>query len=958
MQLRDTYQLINRRRRRRARSERSFSRNTERLGLGLALTISLLLSVTLLVLGLFYTNLITGLPSLDQLPILLNAENGLLLQPTRLYDRQGSQLLYTIENPGVPRRYLPLDPRKSEYISPHLVQLTVALVEAGFWQSPGFSLHNLTSSQPLTLAERLVSDLLLWQEPTGLRRAFYLRLLAAQLIARNGRSQVLEWYLNSAYYGHRAYGADSAAQLYLGKPASQLDLAESALLVAVAETPALNPIDSPVAARERQREVLDDLLEMGAINQQEHDQASQVEMRFMPAPQQPIPAASAFTHLVLDQLAKQFDTRRVEMGGLRIITTLDLDLQAQVQCAVVTQLLRLENQPTDAWLSTNRSCDAARLLPTMPPSSEILPATLSASAAILDPASGQLLALLGNSTLTSEAPVLTSHDPGSLLTPFISMVAFSRGFNPASLVWDVPATLPDDLTGQVNPDGNYHGPVRLRIAVANDYLLPLAHLLEQLGSDEVWRLAAPLGLTGLSGSQKPSALIFGNAEMTLLEAAHSYSVFANNGLLRGARLEPDDSLQPVVIRSVQEIDGRSWMDETPSETQAVLNEQLAYLVHNVLADDVARHPSLGYPNPLSLGRPSAAKVGQIAAGTQVWTVGYTKARLTAVWMGVPVQGDQPQLDVKMAAGIWHALMQYANRDLPQEDWSAPPGINTVSVCDPSGGLPTQACPSTVDEVFLAGSEPLMSDTLYRVLQVNRETGLLATVFTPAELVEERTYMIVPSEAQTWAESAGLSLPPTSYDVIDPPPPSAAAHIDSPEIFSYVRGKLILHGTASGNDFVSYRLQIGQGLNPQTWQQLGEEQTRAVTDGTLGAWDTQQNSDGLYALRLIVQRSSQHIETAVSQVTVDNTPPQVNITFPVTGQTLTSGEVVSLQCAVAESIGVARLAWYIDAKLSGETSQAPFSLPWSALSGNHILEVEAADLAGNTSRSESVPFTVK
>ena len=129
--------------------------------------------------------------------------------------------------------------------------------------------------------------------------------------------------------------------------------------------------------------------------------------------------------------------------------------------------------------------------------------------------------------------------------------------------------------------------------------------------------------------------------------------------------------------------------------------------------------------------------------------------LTGVRVGNLAQGDPAGVTPEIPAALWHALMQYTHRDQPSQSWSIPAGISTLDVCDPSGMLPTPACPNVVSEVFLPGSEPAQADTLYRPVQINRETGLLATVFTPSELVEDRVFMQVPAEAAAWAQQAGI-----------------------------------------------------------------------------------------------------------------------------------------------------------------------------------------------------------
>lgn len=189
----------------------------------------------------------------------------------------------------------------------------------------------------------------------------------------------------------------------------------------------------------------------------------------------------------------------------------------------------------------------------------------------------------------------------------------------------------------------------------------------------------------------------------------------------------------------------------------------------------------------------------------------------------------------------------------------------MNVCDPSGMLPTAECPNLVSEVFLNGNEPVRADTMYRKFAINRETGLLATVFTLPQLVEERVYLVVPGEARSWAESAGLEIPPSAYDVIQAPRFDENVNITSPDLFSEVSGKVEIQGTAAGDEFVSYRVLVGQGLNPQQWIQVAEA-SAPVTNGLLAEWNTS-GLNGLYAVQLQVVRNDQKVNTAIIQVTI-------------------------------------------------------------------------------------------
>ena len=948
--------------RRRNQRRHQFTPRLSRTARAVGSVLGILLAVAVVWAGFAWTRLTAGLPSIQILPVLLDRQNGQMLQPTRLYDRTGKHLLYTFENPGIPRRFLTIDPKVSGHFDPLLVQYMVKLYDPTFWQHPGFDWRSLTDPQPHTLAEHLVSDLLLEQEPASLRRALRMRLLAAQVVNRYGRVQVLEWVLNSTSFGHLTYGADSAARLYLGKPATDLSLAETALLLAVSQAPALNPIDAPIAARENQQQALEDLRNFELISEPDYAAAVAEELNFMPELERANPVAVAFSNLVITQLGSHFGSQRVARGGLEVVTSLDYETQLQLQCAVQTQLTRVQGQLEPEALPDGRACTMARLLPTLSVG-RYENSDLAFSAALLDPMTGQVLALLGDTRLDDEQSTLTGHQPGSLLAPFVSVAAFARGFGPASLVWDVPPVGVDQSAPAINPDGTYHGPVRLRVALANDYIVPMIQLADQIGVQGIWRIAESLGVTGLAADVPNSTLLTTGGSLNVLQLAQGYSSFATLGLLNGRRATTDEALQPVLILLVQDNSGRTLLDQRVSESQPVLSQPLAYLVSQVLSDESARWPSLGHPNLLEIGRPAGARLGQIADGTELWTIGYTPQRVAVVWSGA-----ETRLDSDLSASLWHALMQFAHADQTVQNWTMPAGLLAVDVCDPSGMLPTGNCPSVVSELFVAGNEPVMLDTLYQTLQVNRETGRLATVFTPPELVEDRIYLMVPAEAQSWARWMGLPLPPAEYDAIQAPAPIPNVQITTPTLYAYVRGVVPIVGTAAGTDFSSYTVQVGEGINPRTWIQVGEDHDAMVVGGELAAWDTT-TLEGLYAIRLVVVRDDAQVDTAVLQVTVDNTPPLVESPYPQADQTimLDSGQIITLQAVVAEAVGVQRVEWWVDNKLAGlrqggeglnSGNTLAFSLPWTANSGRHTLVLKAYDLAGNFSESELITFTVQ
>jgi len=934
---------------------RGWARRGQTAGLGLLSLALLGLMAFLTAAGVWYVSLTSGLPPVSQVAQLLDPGQGPFLQPTRLYDRSGQHLLLALENPGIPRRYLKIDPAASDHFSPELVRVAIALIDPTFWQNPGFLPANLASPQPVTIAERLASDLLFTQEAPGLRRALRMRILAAQLVSQAGRPKVLEWYLNSAYFGRLSYGAESAARLYLDKSASELTLAEAALIVPLAATPALNPLDSPIAALERQRAALDILHSQGTISADELSRAQGQALELRKTAPENASQAPAFTSLVIEDAARRLGWQRLERGGLRITTTLDYSLQLQVGCLALTQINRLQGREIDAPLPDGSPCQAARLLPTLANEAP-LPAELAASVVVLDPRSGQILSLLGDRTIERETPALQTHEPGSLLTPFAAVAAFARGFGPASLMWDIPAAQQGEQLARLTAS-EYHGPLRLRVAIANDYLRPQISLIDQLGAPNVWRLAASLGLDGLSQERTSQTLLQGG-RLSPLDLAGSYAAFANLGNVYGQPPGSGGQVKPFGLLYIEDDAGQVLYDASQPERQSLLSAPLAYLVHAVLSDEPARWPSLGFPNPLEIGRPAGAKTGQTGSGRDAWTAGYTPLRLAVVWLGLP-SDSSARVDARQAAAVWHALIQYASRDLPLADWQEPPGLSRVTVCDPSGKLPTSNCPALVSELFLNGNEPVSTDTLYQSVQINRETGRLATVFTPPALVEERVFMLVPPEARAWAESSGLPLAPEIYDMIQSPPTSADVNLSSPAMFAYLRGKVIIRGSAAGSDLVSYSLQAGEGLNPRSWLQIGPENSVAVREGVLGEWDTS-GLNGLYALRLVVVRGDNRVENAILQVSVDNLPPRPVLIYPDSGQEFSGGPnfQITFQASVEDGVGIQRVEWLLDGKPIGENLVAPYSLTWTATPGAHTLQLRATDLTGNQAESELVSFTVK
>ncbi len=930
--------LINRRIKRRLKSKKSWQSRISSFAKIIAIGLSTILAIGILWLANYYSKISIDLPSIESIPILLDGPNGQLYLPTRIYDRTGEHLLQSLENPNsINSIYIPLN-RMPKLV----VEAILGVMDPGFWDHSGYY-FSLDLSSP-TFAQILAGDLLLWGETSGTSKSLRQSFLAAQITEQFGKEKVLEWYLNSADFGQLAFGIDEAAWVYFGKSALDLTLAESAMLAAVVEAPALNPIDAPEVAIERQGKVLQFLLNQGLIDINQATEANQIPIQIQKKAEVDATIAPEYLDILLDQLFEKFGKDRVYRGGLKVISTLDYQLQKEVNCSIETQLGRLKGTLNLDQIVEN--CESARLLPRLGREQISENSSLDASVVVLDSTTGQILALTGD--------VKDSNPPGTILTPFIYMTAFTRGMSPATLLWDIPNNFPPLIESSNLSEIDFQGPASLRTALANDYIAPAMQTLTQIGPANAWRTAQQSGIKNmiLPSNEDTYRMILDQGRINLLELTHAYSMLSNQGTLAGQIPINSSSDSPGVnaILQVNDNDGRVLFDQKIPATQGIVTNQVAYLITDILSDDLARQSSLGHPNPLETGRPSASKIGHTIDNNNAWTVGYSPQRVVGVWLGTPdssleTPGIAPSI---AAAGLWNAIIKATYSGLPFENWVEPPGLNNITVCDPSGLLPTEECLKLVTELFISGSEPLQQDNLYKSILINTQTERLATVYSPSEFVEERVYMFPPPNAVEWARTSGLDIPPTSYDVIfnvnhlDGP-----AVISSPEIFSYISGVVSIDGIAKGNNFSYYRLQIGEGLNPRQWLQIGDNYEESVNLNELTTWDTR-GLNGLYAIQLLVVNQDQTVETAIVQVTVDNQAPDIQISVPLDNQIFpySIDNNITIQAQIGDNLGVDSVQIFVDNRLISTLTDPPFVAPWNGLSGDHKLKVIATDLAGN------------
>lgn len=941
-----------------------------RIAWSFSLVVSLFVVFSIFITGFYATQLFSDLPPIQHLEILLSPQQGSLLQPTQFFDRTGTVLLTSLEIPGIQRRWLN-NPGSGEAQLQFDPQSPLARVFRAWVSPPRFNslsstVTSLFSPTLDTIPQHLAYDLLLWNEPEGWQKYMRAKILGAQIQQRYGEEQSFIWYLNSLQFGPSLYGVETASQAYFSKPAMKLNIVEAAALVAASTSPAIHPLNAPQIIRQRTGEILGQALKARLVFQDELPLLDLNQLRFNPSiesldfPQPP------YIELAVQQLESTIPNSRLLRGGYKIITTLDADLQTNAECVAKTQLERLINSPSSPLPA---DCPAALLLPTFQSTTASADQPpFGVEILLMDVPTGEILAVASLKQDPANPSIfqttsLSPHTAGTILTPLIYLAGFSRGTQPATMLWDIP---PSDIKSTLpNPDGKFHGPVRTRIALANDLLSPANTLFNQIGSETILNISNQFGfhlnpaIDSTSKNAGLSEFLFAS-RLSLPEVAQMFSVFGRQGILRGwsqmsQSMNENSALHPPVVKAVEDQEGNILYDIEAADKSTILvrpviSAQLAYLMSDVLSDETARWLTLGHPNPFEIGRTVSAKIGRLPDGNAPWSIGYTPQRLVGVWLGSSAQTTT--LPPSASMGIWHALIQYSSKNLPAQKWDVPEGIQTLTVCDPSGLLPDEDCPATVEEVFIQGNEPHQTDTLFQTYLVNEQTGRLATIFTPVEFVKEKRYMLVPPEAKAWAEAEGLLLPPKEYDIIQSPLKSSPhSVISSPAMFAYVRDKVSIYGTANGDGFQYYRLQVGKGLFPRQWIQIVEN-NRPVTDGELGEWDTQGLS-GLYTLQLQVVGKENRLETALVQLTVDNQPPEVIIQQPSQKQSYSLKDTPSILFTFqpGDDLGLKQMDIYLDNKKISTLVQPPYVYPWVAEVGNHRLKVIVFDLAGNQNQAE-------
>lgn len=566
-----------------------------------------------------------------------------VFQSSVVYDRQ-NRVLSEIFDEGR-RTWVPLS-----RTSPYLLNAIVATEDGSFYQNKGVDPRRLVGALvqnaqrngvvagASTITMQLARMLFLPPDERfsrSLDRKVNEILLAQDLTDLYTKDEILELYLNLAYFGHLAYGPEAAAQTYFGKSAANLTLGEATMLAGLPQQPAfLDPFVNLDAAKARQQIVLDMMVRRGYITQFEADLAYSDPITLAPDPNNRPVMAPHFLQYLGDYLARSPQQYNLERAGLRVATTLDLDMQTLAQ-----QVVR-EN--VDA-LRASYNLNNAALIALKPGTAEILAMVGSAD--------------YGNDAIGGQVNVaLSLRQPGSTMKPIVYATALDHGvISPASLLWDLPVKYPTADKGKEyrpqNYDERFRGPVTVRTALANSLNVPTVKLFDGLEPAEFITTANKLGISSLSTDKMQDyglSAALGGVEVSLYDLTAAFQTLANGGRF----------VEPTPIREVTTNTGQRVQIPPQRPSVQAVSPETAFLVTDMISDNAARAPIFGENSRLKLSRPAAAKTGTTTNFRDNWTVGYTKYLVAGVWAGNNDGRPMRNADGITGAGpIWNKFME-------------------------------------------------------------------------------------------------------------------------------------------------------------------------------------------------------------------------------------------------------------------------------------------------------------
>jgi penicillin-binding protein 1C len=632
---------------------------------------------------------------------------------TKIYDRTGQILLFDIHE-NFKRTVIPY-----EEMGTNIKNATVAIEDSDFYNHKGIRITSIIRSTiwakltgkkvqgGSTITQQLIKNTLLTPEVTITRKVKEW-ILAIKLEKIMSKEEILALYLNEAPYGGNIYGIEEASKAFFNKEPASLTLAESAYLAAIPNGPTYySPYgNNKDKLDERKDLVLKRMLDIKFISEEDYNTAKAEVVVFMPERPMNI-GAPHFVFFIKDYLEKRYGVNALEDSGLKIITTLDYNLQKKAEEVALEKATQNEKD----WNGKNTGI------------------------VVIDPKTGQILAMVGSrnyfdKTVDGNFNVTTAkRQPGSSFKPIVYASAFEKGYTADTTLFDVKTEFNAscDPTGKPLPgskgatcytpddyDNLYRGPMTLKNALAQSINIVAVKLLYLVGIKDAIKMATDLGITTLTDPTRYGlSLVIGGGETTLLEMTSAYGVFAASGIRHPYQ----------GILSVEDIN-KNVLEKYEDKSYPVLSPNTTNILSDILSDDKARTPTFGANSVLNIpGHNVAVKTGTTNNNKDAWTIGYTPSVAVGVWVGNNDNTPMKKGGAALAGPIWNAVMTEALKDKPNEFFEAPEPIDqsippilrgfwqggetvktSASGYDPMTGLPLN---STTKEVSITNVHTIL-----------------------------------------------------------------------------------------------------------------------------------------------------------------------------------------------------------------------------------------------------------
>lgn len=653
--------------------------------------------------GILVTGIFIIWVSLLKLPDFKSFTERKVQSSTKIFDRTGKILLYDVHQ-DIKRTVIPY-----ESMGINIKNATVAIEDSGFYQHSGIRISSIIRATVWakltgkrvqggsTITQQLIKNTLLTKE-RSLARKIKEWILAIKLEKFMGKEEILALYLNEAPYGGNIYGIQEASRAFFGKDPLDLTLAEAAYMAAIPNGPTYySPYGKNRAGLdERKNLVLKRMFDIEFITKTQYDGALAENVVFLPAQPMHI-AAPHFVFFIKDYLEKKYGPEALDSGGLKVVTTLDYNLQKKAEEIALTNAQKNEKD----WNGRN------------------------AAVVVIDPKTGQILSMVGSrdyfdKSVDGNFNVATAaRQPGSSFKPIVYAEAFKKGYTESTVLFDLKTEfnascsptgkpLPGHKTAMCympdNYDDSFRGPMTLRDGLAQSINIIAVKLLYLAGVIDSIKLAHDLGISTLNDPTRYGlSLVIGGGETTLLDMTSVYSVFANGGIRH-----PYQGVLSI------ESDGGDVLEKYQNTSYKVLDPNIPLILSDILSDNAARTPTFGANSPLVVsGRQVAVKTGTTNNNKDAWTIGYTPSVAVGVWVGNNDNIPMKKGGAALAGPIWNAVISEALKNLPVESFDEPDPI------DPS--LPA------IIRGYWQGGDTFVTDSV---------SGNLATEFTPQTLRTE------------------------------------------------------------------------------------------------------------------------------------------------------------------------------------------------------------------------------